>query len=743
MALHPNCTLIGVVGGKGGVGKSVFAANLACAFLAELRAKVLLIDADSKSIGDQNVITGIKPQKILKDLANFQGSLAQANPQQFVTMHPSGLAYVGAVRGPEEKLDVSPEGLMKAMDFVSRHYQFIIVDLGNDMGALQMSLLQEATACIVITTPEILVITQTQRLLNEMLSATFPRDMFQLVINKASHSGVSAQAISSQLQMPIMGVIPQDDQTAMTSIQRFTPFVLSTPKAAVSASYTDVVRKLTGGALQRLKSLNKPKITISASVASTSSGQKSDADSALDPRTQLKLRVHNELIRTSDINKLLAEAKGDESKQLELRDRVKRDITVIMDREAPDTAREDRSKLIKEVLEESLGLGPLEDLLADQNVSEIMVNGAKKIFIEKAGKVQLSPTTFTSNDHLRRIIERIVAPLGRQINNMVPYVDARLKDGSRVNAVIEPLSIDGPSLTIRKFKKGGVSPEKYVDYGSMNMNMIHFLKICVENGLNIIISGGTGSGKTTLLNMMSSFIPSNERIITVEDAAELQLQQEHVVRLETRPGAGDGSNAISIRDLIKNSLRMRPDRIIVGECRDGAALDMLQAMNTGHDGSMTTTHANTARECISRIETLCMMAGMDLPVKAIREQVASAVNLIVQVSRMSDHSRKILSITEVTGIQGDAISLGEIFKFKEVGYDKNRKILGQFQATGYIPTFIQKLNDKGVIVPRDLFSNEQKPAPATGNNGTGASTVSSTNPANNSSQKTQVVKKTG
>ena len=732
MALHPNCTLIGVVGGKGGVGKSVFAANLACAFLAELRAKVLLIDADSKSIGDQNVITGIKPQKILKELATFPGSLAQANPAQFVTMHPSGLAYVGAVRGPEEKLDVSPEGLMKAMDFVSRHFQFIIVDLGNDMGALQMSILQEATACVVVTTPEILVITQTQRLLNEMLSATFPRDMFQLVINKASSSGVSSQAISSQLQMPVMGIIPQDDLTAMTSIQRFTPFVLSTPKAPVSMAYTDVVRKLTGGALQRLKLLSKPKVAMPAPAASSAGGPKSDSNDALDPRTQLKLRIHNELIRTLvDINKLLQEAKGDEGKQAELRDRVKRDITVITDREAPDTAREDRSKIIKEVLEESLGLGPLEDLLADPAVSEIMVNGAKKIFLERSGKVTLSPTTFTSNDHLRRIIERIVTPLGRQINNMVPYVDARLKDGSRVNAVIEPLAIDGPSLTIRKFKKGGVAPEKYVEYGSMSTSMVNFLKICVENGLNIIISGGTGSGKTTLLNMMSSFIPSNERIITVEDAAELQLQQEHVVRLETRPGAGDGSNAITIRDLIKNSLRMRPDRIVVGECRDGAALDMLQAMNTGHDGSMTTTHANTARECISRIETLCMMAGMDLPARAIREQVASAVNLIVQVSRMSDGSRKVMSITEVTGIQGDAISLGEIFKFKETGYDKNRKILGQYQATGYIPTFIQ-LNDRGVIVPRDLFANEQKAQPGT------APAAGAANPATSTQ-----VKKTG
>lgn len=712
MALHPNCTLIGVIGGKGGVGKSVFAANLACAFMTEMRAKVLLIDADTRSVGDQNVITGLKPQKLLKDLANFTGSLSQAPVQQFVTMHQSGLAYIGAVRGPDEKLDVNPESLVKALDYVSRHFQFIIVDLGNDIGPMQMAIMQESTTCMIVTTPEILVVTQTQRLLNEMMSATFPKDMFQLVLNKMAPNGVSPQAISTQLQMPLIGAIPQDDMTAMSSLQRLTPFVLSSPKTAVSAGYIDIVRKLTGGVIQRLKTLSRPKAPIPV-APSKGAAVKIENDNTLDPRTLLKLRIHNELIRTSDdINKMLAEAKGDESKNHEIREKVKRDITMIVDREALELTREDRSRLIKEVLEESLGLGPLEDLLADPSVSEIMVNGAKKIFAEKGGKVQLVPTTFTSNEHLKRIIDRIVLPLGRQINSMTPYVDARLKDGSRVNAVIEPLAIDGPALTIRKFKKGGVSPEKYVEFGSMSPQMVQFLRICVENGLNIVISGGTGSGKTTLLNMLSSFIPSNERIITVEDAAELQLQQEHVVRLETRPSTGDSGNSITIRDLIKNALRMRPDRIVVGECRDGAALDMLQAMNTGHDGSMTTTHANSARECISRIETLCMMAGMDLPVKAIREQVASAVNLIVQVSRLSDGSRKILSITEVTGLQGESISLGEIYRFKETGQDQHRKIQGQFQAMGYIPTFIQKLNDKGVIVPRDLFSNEAKPQPA-------------------------------
>ncbi|HEX7674711.1 MAG TPA: ATPase, T2SS/T4P/T4SS family [Bdellovibrio sp.] len=709
MAINPNCNLIAVVGGKGGVGKSVFAANFACALMTELRAQVLLIDADSKSVGDQNVIMGLKPVKTLKELANFQGSLNSQPMNTLVTMHTSGLAYLGAVRGPEESMNISPDMLGKLVEFFSRAFKFIVVDVGNDLGPAQMAVLQEATAIMIVTTPEVLVVTQTQRLVNELLSATFPKDMFQLVINKASPTGLSPQAISNQLQLPFLGIVPQDEATSMMALQKYTPFVISSPKAPVTAAYFDVARKLTGGVLQRLKTLSRPKPT--APAASTDSGANAPAGmSGMDPRTMLKIRVHNELIRTVDLKKLLMDTK-DENKEKEIREKTKREITVIVDKEAPDVAREERSKIIKEVLEEALGLGPLEDLLAEPSVSEIMVNGYKKIFVERSGKVQLSPVTFTSNDHLRRIIERIVTPLGRQINDSTPYVDARLKDGSRVNAVIEPLAIDGPALTIRKFKKGGITPEKYMEYGSITKNMIDFLRICAENGLNIVISGGTGSGKTSLLNMLSSFIPSNERVITVEDAAELQLQQEHVVRLETRPASMEGTNSVTIRDLIKNALRMRPDRIIVGECRDGAALDMLQAMNTGHDGSMTTTHANSPRECIARLETLCMMSGMDLPVRAIREQISGAVNLIVQISRLSDGSRKVLSITEVAGMQGDVVTLAEIFRFKETGYDKNRKIQGVFQATGTIPSFIQKLSDKGVVIPREIFAND----PAAGN----------------------------
>lgn len=709
MALNPQCHLIAVLGGKGGVGKSVFAANLTAALAIELRSPTLLIDCDSKSVGDQNIITGLKPVKTLRELANSTQSLNSTPLQQIITQHPAGFSYLGAVRGPEEILSVPTDNLVKLLDFLSRSFKFIVVDLGNDIGPMQLAVLQEATAITIISTPEILVVQQTQRLINELLTQTYPREMFQLILNKFSNTGLAPQVIGQHLGLQPMALIPSDENTTNTSLTNSKPFVVLNPKSALSASYFEIVRKLSGGILQKLKTVQKPKpvpATASATGGTDPAHAVAGNPNGYDARTLLKLRVHSELIRTIDLKKILAEVGDNEGKEKELRAKTQRDIGVIADKEAPDLSREERQKLVKEVLEEALGLGPLEDMLADPAISEIMVNGANKIFIEKGGKVQLSGIKFTSNDHLRRIIERIVTPLGRQINNATPYVDARLKDGSRVNAVIEPLALDGPALTIRKFKKGGITPEKYIEFGSATKNMLDFLRISVEYGYNVVISGGTGSGKTSLLNMISQFIPAHERVITVEDAAELQLMQEHVVRLETRPPSMEGSNAVTIRDLIKNALRMRPDRIVVGETRDGAALDMLQAMNTGHDGSMTTTHANSPRECIARLETLVMMSGLDLPIRAIREQIAGAVDLIVQIVRLSDGSRKIISVTEVVGMQGDVVTLAEIFRYKETGYDKNRRILGQFQATGTVPSFVQEIKDKGGHIPMEIFSNE-------------------------------------
>ncbi|MGE0762782.1 MAG: ATPase, T2SS/T4P/T4SS family [Bdellovibrionales bacterium] len=718
MAIHDSCHLICVVGGKGGVGKSVFAANLAAAFLQEIRQPTLLLDVDAKSAGDQNVILGVRPLKTMSEVANFAGAITAQSLPTLVTPHSSGLGFIGAVQGPEQSLNVQADLLRKQLFALSQHYRFIIADLGCDLEALQLGLIEDASGVVVVATPEILVVNQTKKILNDLFSASFPADLFQVVLNKASRGGIDPRAISQALRRPILAQIPQDDTTAYSALQRSSPFVLSSPTSPMSLAYHDVVRQLTGGILQKLKSTAKPKASMASAAparpgaptlagavgADARSLRVRGAKKAMDPITLLKIQVHTALIKEMDLKKDLVGSEGDPEKAKELRSKTQRIVSTITDRIGGQLSREERAKVIKEVLDEALGLGPLEELLADPTVTEIMVNGADMIYIEKSGKLQLSNVTFTSNSHLRTVIERIVNPLGRRIDERTPYVDARLADGSRVNAVIEPLSIDGPAVTIRKFPTERIGPDDYVTrFNTMTRSMIELLRICVEQGLNIIISGGTGSGKTTLLNVMSTFIPSNERIVTVEDAAELQMKQDHVVRLETRPANMEGTGEITIRDLIRNSLRMRPDRIIVGECRDGAALDMLSAMNTGHDGSMTTVHANSPREAVSRLETLCLMAGLDLPVRAIREQIAGAVDLIVQISRLSDGSRRVLSITEVVGMQGETITLQEIFRYKEEGFDKNRKIIGQFQPMGMIPTFIEDFEARGVVVPRNLF----------------------------------------
>jgi septum site-determining protein MinD len=732
LAIHESSFLIAVIGGKGGVGKSVFAANLAHAFIKEMKAKTLLIDCDPKSCGDQNFITGIRPNKTVMDLATFNGAITANSLSSLVTAHPSGLNFIGAVHGPDQVFNVQVELLRKQIQSLSQHYKYIIVDIGSELEAIQLGLIEDATAIMIVTTPEVLVVNQTRRLVNELLSVSVPADFMQVVLNKVSRTGLDQNAISQSLRRPILAQIPQDDASAVSALQRSSPFVISNPASPMSSAYHEVVRKLTGGVLQKLKSAARPKVSSGPKPVSDETkvivGGPSNANSAaargkrgrkreLSPLNLLKMQVHSGLIKEMDLKKDMMSSEGDPQKAKELRSRTQRTISELTDRLQPGLSREERTQVIKETLDEALGLGPLEELLADPTVTEIMVNGCDMIYVEKSGKLTLSNITFTSNLQLRNVIERIVSPLGRRIDERTPYVDARLADGSRVNAIIEPLSIDGPAVTIRKFPQDRITERDYVErFGSLTQAMVDFLKICVEEGLNVIISGGTGSGKTTLLNVLSGFIPVNERIVTVEDAAELQLKQEHVVRLETRPANLEGSGEISIRDLIKNSLRMRPDRIVVGECRDGAALDMLAAMNTGHDGSMTTVHANTPREAVSRLETLCLMAGMDLPSKAIREQIAGAVDLIVQISRMSDGTRKVLSITEVVGMQGETVTLQEVFRFKEEGFDKNRKIVGQFQAMGLIPTFIETFEQRGVSIPRNLFisADTSQPKPATG-----------------------------
>jgi len=436
---------------------------------------------------------------------------------------------------------------------------------------------------------------------------------------------------------------------------------------------------------------DKPRVMTLQARRVAAPGVSSQRDTYLD----LKARVQNRLLAELDPSM-------DISKVNEVRSTIQDLFEQVLAEENIVLSRPERHRLFEQIAAEILGFGPLQPLLDDETITEVMVNGAKNIYIERGGKIHRVPFTFESDDHVMRIIDRIVAPLGRRIDESSPYVDARLPDGSRVNAVIPPISLVGPVITIRKFFKNPITLEQLIQFGTITPEALQFLKACVEARLNLIISGGTGSGKTTLLNILSQFIPNDERIVTIENAAELQLRQEHVVTLESRPPNIEGRGEVTIRQLVVNSLRMRPDRIIVGEIRDEAALDMLQAMNTGHDGSMTTCHSNSPRDTLARIETMTLMAGMELPVRAIREQIASAIDVVIHEERMRDGTRKVVNITEVSGMEGEVITMTDVFAYEQSGYEEG-KVVGRLRPTGLRPKFIEKIESAGIHLPATIF----------------------------------------
>ncbi|MGI6436360.1 MAG: CpaF family protein [Syntrophomonadaceae bacterium] len=421
---------------------------------------------------------------------------------------------------------------------------------------------------------------------------------------------------------------------------------------------------------------------------------------------QARETAMRELVKAVDAE--LLEEMSKEQQEQYISQQVREVLNIVLDDIGLALGKGEYQRLVSEIVSEITGYGPITPLLADPEINEIMVNGPNQVWVEKYGKLELTGVTFRDNDHVMHVIERIVAPLGRRIDESSPMVDARLPDGSRINATIPPVAIDGPALTIRKFSRTPYTVADLIRFGTLSSNMALFLKACVEGRLNIIVAGGTASGKTTTLNVLSSFIPNNERIITIEDAAELQLQQDHVLRMESRAANVEGRGRISIRDLVINSLRMRPDRIVVGEVRGGEALDMLQAMNTGHEGSLTTIHANAPRDMLSRLETMVLMAGMEIPMKAIREQALSALDIIVFQARLKDGTRKILNITEVVGMEGDTITLQDIFVYDQQGVNENGKVYGTFRPTGVMPTFLFNMETKGVHVPTSIFAQEER-----------------------------------
>lgn len=457
-----------------------------------------------------------------------------------------------------------------------------------------------------------------------------------------------------------------------------------------------------GGLLSRLNEEKKSE----KSSTSTSAILEGASTQVLSSFEKLKEKVHTKLI--DDMPAAIMAEQNMDKKRAMLKDR----IAVVISEESPKLnivlSTRENEMMTNTLLDDMVGFGPIQPLLDEEDISEVMVNGPYQIYYEKKGKLVLSDIKFKDNDHVMRIIERIVAPIGRRIDESVPYVDARLPDGSRVNAIIPPLALNGPTITIRKFKKEALGVADLIKFGTLTPEMATFIEACIKVRLNIVVSGGTGSGKTTTLNILSSFIPEDERIITCEDAAELQLRQPHVVRLETRPANIEGKGAVPMRELIKNTLRMRPERVIVGECRGGETLDMLQAMNTGHDGSLTTAHANTPRDMLSRLETMVLMSGMELPVRAIREQISSAINLIIQQSRLKDGSRKITYLTEIQGMEGEKIVTQDIFRFEQSGVDENGKIIGRLKPTGIRPKFASKFAEFGIHLPPNIFTDTSK-----------------------------------
>ena len=713
--------VIAVVGGKGGVGKSIFSANLAIAHLQQFKQRPLIVDLDLNSLGDQNIILGHTPAKTVVELSRQPvGPIDPKFLSPFMVNAPQGYSFIGCPKDSMGARDLDLEGLGRLLKGAPALFNLTVVDCGNATDAWAMKSFEYATAIFVVTTADVIVINQTKRVLAKIQEMLFPPEMVQIVLNRynASHI-ITPQIIQKNLGRPILAAILEDAVTCENSLAKSSPVCILAPNSPITRAYHDLARKIQQSQLlEQLSKLKKPTQVAAKAAASaaTTIGETVTPGGGplarslvgnIDPWTAMKLRIHKALVEQMDLKKMNTDT-GNARQISILREKTQKAVLEILNHE--DTAllgtRELKAQIIKEVLDEALALGPLEDLLSDDSVTEIMVNARDQIYIEKAGRPSLSKINFSSESQMMNVIERIVTPLGRRVDEKVPYVDARLADGSRVHVIIPPLALRGPTITIRKFPKTRIEAKNLVAFGSMTEEIADFLRCCVEAKLNIVVSGGTGSGKTTLLNVLSNFIPTSERIITVEDSAELQLGQDHVVRLETRPKNIEGEGEVSIRDLIKCCLRMRPDRIVVGECRGGEALDMLQAMNTGHSGSLTTLHANNPRECIGRLETLVMMAGLGLPAKAIKENIAAAVGVIIQQSRLGDGSRKVTHITEVTGMQGEVISLQDIFLYKQEGLDKKRKIVGRFVSTGFIPKFVEEMEAKGMKISRTLFASK-------------------------------------
>jgi pilus assembly protein CpaF len=678
-------TLHVLVNAKGGSGATTLAVELAKAAARE-KQTVAVVDAD---------LTGRRSMSAILDCA--KEFAANRTMSIYSVARVFGVTAIELSDTLENAYAIRSEEMEKLAKSLMQQHRMTIVDCASPFTDIVRPFIQHATRIVIVMEPTMLGSNATRHLIGDLSRFGIPLGRICVATNlRSPKAEITAREIDRALGT-VVGEIPRRDD-----------------RIAYKMAITELARKLMSMPEEEPLAL-RGSVSLPASVAPNatngsngsrnghSNGAAAHADEPPpervakprdERRTKLKIEITENVSKRIDVV-AASRAHTDGQKIQELRAQINEVISQqLADRD--DISLQDRAELQQEIIDELLGLGPLEDLMRDEKVTEIMVNGSQTIYIERAGKITLSDRTFNDERHLRTVIERIIAPIGRRVDESSPMVDARLPDGSRVNAIIEPLALNGSTVTIRRFSKKRLEIDDLVRFGSVPADAVGLLKAMVESRLNIVVSGGTGSGKTTFLNILSNFIPEGERIVTIEDAAELSLGQDHVVRLESRPSNLEGKGAISIRDLVKNSLRMRPDRIVVGECRSGEALDMLQAMNTGHDGSLTTLHANTPRDALARLETLVLMAGFDLPIRAIREQIASAVDAVVQIERLRDGSRRCTSITEVVGMEGDVVTMQELIKFQSKGIDEDGKVVGEFQFSGVQPHATKKFEEAGV-----------------------------------------------
>jgi pilus assembly protein CpaF len=678
-----SASIVALINAKGGSGATTIAIEVARA-IRRGGKNVALVDGD---------LSGRRNVAVLLDAVRAFDS-ERATTAYSIIQH-DGMTAVELTDSLDNSFMLHAEEVESVTEVLDGQNDVVLLDAPTPFSAALRPLIMRASRFVLIFEPNLLGSAAARSLIGDLAKVGVPMARICLVTNaRAGRPEITSRELEKALGSTVIAEVPvRTDRNFGRALD-----VLAKRLAAITPEAPlESMRSAGAGTTSRAATLTPSNALGPMAQTMSANGQQAGRPRPVadESRDALKAEIHEQVTKRIDVV-AASRAHTDNQKIAELRAQINDVTAQVLTECAERLSLEERAELQQEIIDELLGLGPIEDLMRDPAISEIMVNGPSMIYVERSGKLTLSDKRFSDERHLRTIIERIIAPLGRRIDESSPMVDARLPDGSRVNAIIEPLSLNGSTLTIRRFGTRRLTMDDLLRFGSVSPECVNLLKAMVESRLNIVVSGGTGSGKTTFLNILSGYIPHNERIVTIEDAAELSLNQEHVVRLESRPPNLEGRGTISIRDLVRNSLRMRPDRIVVGECRGGEALDMLQAMNTGHDGSLTTLHANTPRDAMSRLETMVLMAGFELPIRAIREQISGAVDVVVQIARLRDGSRRVTSIAEIVGMEGDIVTMQEIIKFAQRGIDKDGHVIGEFQYTGVQPHYMDRFEEAGI-----------------------------------------------